>query len=232
MPAPPSTAAWSPFATGWATRSTWKAASPSASSSWPACCANLSRPTPSSVSRRLEPMSAAARPGPRSSARWRRRCGPSANTSRPDGRTVIRFQARPEGKLPLTGRTLKNSPRCELACRADPLVLSIGDPVDQRTAMPSFQALVGELNAGFGKEQIFRTSELREGFAPGQPLHLALAGLAAEPNSVEHRKFAAFVQRAPGGIQETLRSTIYYALGTSPPTLVTFAWAPAYDYEM
>lgn len=98
--------------------------------------------------------------------------------------------------------------------------------------MPRFQALVGELNAGFGKEQIFRTSELREGFAPGQPLHLALAGLAAEPNSVEHRKFAAFVQRAPGGIQETLRSTIYYALGTSPPTLVTFAWAPAYDYEM
>ena len=38
--------------------------------------------------------------------------------------------------------------------------------------------------------------------------------------------------RAPGGISEALRATIHYALGTTPPTLITFAWAPSYDYEI
>jgi hypothetical protein len=33
-------------------------------------------------------------------------------------------------------------------------------------------------------------------------------------------------------LQEALRSTIYHALSTKPPTQVTFGWAPGYDYEV
>ncbi|HEY8003754.1 MAG TPA: hypothetical protein VIE16_05965 [Phenylobacterium sp.] len=98
--------------------------------------------------------------------------------------------------------------------------------------MPRFQALVGKLNARLGKDEISNTIAAREAFAPGRPFHVALADMIAEPKTVEHRTFSAFVGRIPAGIQETLRSTIYHALGTSPPTLVTFAWAPSYDYEM
>jgi hypothetical protein len=33
-------------------------------------------------------------------------------------------------------------------------------------------------------------------------------------------------------MREALRAIIYQALGTTPPTQITFSWAPAYDYEL
>ena len=98
--------------------------------------------------------------------------------------------------------------------------------------MPRHQTLLGELNARFSKRHVHVLVEERAIFAPGKPLDAALAGLVAKKGTVEYRTFKTYVSKTPGSIQESLRSTIYYALGTEPATLVTFAWAPAYDYEM
>ena len=98
--------------------------------------------------------------------------------------------------------------------------------------MPRHQTLLGELNAAFGKAQIGQLVRRRKEFAPGQPLNTALAGLVAKPRTLEHRTFKSYLAKIPGSIQETLRGVIHHALSTEPPTLVTFAWAPAYDYEV
>ena len=98
--------------------------------------------------------------------------------------------------------------------------------------MPRFQALVGELNTAFSKNQIGQMVGLRADFAPGKPLDTALANLAARPDTVEHRTFKAFVGNIPPGLQAAISATIHYALTTEPPTLITCAWAPGYDYEV
>jgi hypothetical protein len=98
--------------------------------------------------------------------------------------------------------------------------------------MPILQALLGELNANCGKSGIGQMAQRREDFAPGQPLHSALAGLVANPGTLEHRMFREYVAKIPGSIQETVRGVLHHALSTDPPTLVTFAWAPSYDYEV
>jgi hypothetical protein len=92
--------------------------------------------------------------------------------------------------------------------------------------------LVGELNTAFSKSQIGQTVGLKADFAPGKPLDAALAGLVAKPDTVEHRTFKAFVGKIPPGLQAAIGATIHYALSTDPPTLITCAWAPAYDYEI
>ena len=42
----------------------------------------------------------------------------------------------------------------------------------------------------------------------------------------------AYFAHMPGAIHESLRSVIHHALSTNPPTQITFAWAPAYDWEL
>jgi hypothetical protein len=98
--------------------------------------------------------------------------------------------------------------------------------------MPRFQALVGGLNSAFGKEQIQNLAHQRALFAPQQPLDEALATVVAKPGTAMHRAFKAYLSKLPGAISEALRSALHYALGTTPATLVTFAWAPGYDYEV
>ena len=46
------------------------------------------------------------------------------------------------------------------------------------------------------------------------------------------KDLVSYFDTIPGSLQEIFRATIYYALSTNPPTLVTFAWAPSYDFEM
>jgi hypothetical protein len=94
------------------------------------------------------------------------------------------------------------------------------------------QTTLIELNAAFRESNVNDLVAKGPIFAPGQPLHDALAGLAAAPGSVEHRAFRNYLAQLPGSISEALRATIHHALSTSPPTLITFAWAPSYDYEL
>jgi len=71
--------------------------------------------------------------------------------------------------------------------------------------------------------------KFREKFAPGNPL---AAGVVITKEAAIHESYAAYINDIPIGIQEAIRSVIYYALGTKPPTQISFSWAPGYDYEV
>ena len=92
--------------------------------------------------------------------------------------------------------------------------------------------ILGELNAAFSKANIHQVADQSGNFAPGKPLGPALAALVTKPGSPVRPVFETYIGRMPGGFQETLRSIIHYALSTTPLTLITFAWAPSYDYEL
>lgn len=97
--------------------------------------------------------------------------------------------------------------------------------------MPRFQTLLSDLNTAFNRHQISKRVDRIDAFGPDRPLDEALAEIVSEPGSVEHRAFRNYIRKIPPAIQEGLRSTIYSALRTSPPTLITYAWAPGYDFE-
>jgi hypothetical protein len=92
--------------------------------------------------------------------------------------------------------------------------------------------VVGELNHAFSKNRIHTLAPTMSHFAPGQPLGPALAAIVGSSSQAVHDVFRTFIEHMPGGIQESIRSIIYYALNTTPPTLLTFAWAPAYDWQL
>ena len=98
--------------------------------------------------------------------------------------------------------------------------------------MPRLQTTLIELNAGFRESNVANLAANRAVFAPGAPLHSALADIAADPSTPENRAFREYLRKLPGSVSETMRATIHHALSTTPPTLVTFAWAPSYDYEI
>ena len=98
--------------------------------------------------------------------------------------------------------------------------------------MPKFQTLLHELNIKFSPNRVGELVTNKSAFAPGQPLDTALATLLAKPGTTLFRTFKAYLAKTPGSISEALRSTIYYVLSTTPPTPITFSWAPAYDYEI
>ncbi len=95
--------------------------------------------------------------------------------------------------------------------------------------MPMYQALLGELNTRFGDDKVDGLVRQSDMFAPGKPVD---AGLLAEPGTPLHRALKSFLGRMPGSFHETLNGVIRHALSTEPPTKVTFAWAPGYDYEL
>jgi hypothetical protein len=94
--------------------------------------------------------------------------------------------------------------------------------------MPVMQTMLNELNRKFAKDQIDAVAAERENYAPGKPL----VGALIAGGTPLQRVFKAYFAKLPGAIHETLRGVIYHALSTSPPTQITFAWAPAYDYEV
>ena len=94
--------------------------------------------------------------------------------------------------------------------------------------MPVMQTMLHELNHKFGRDQIQATAARKDMYAPGQQIVGALiaGGTPLAP------AFKDYLAQLPGAIHETLRSVIHHALSTTPPTHITFAWAPAYDYEI
>lgn len=97
--------------------------------------------------------------------------------------------------------------------------------------MPRLQTLVGHLNSAFSEDNIGDAVKKRAAFAPGKQLSSALS-LFVPSRTRLLRSFVSYIDSLPGSVQEAMRSTIYYALSTSPPTLVTLAWAPGYDFEV
>jgi hypothetical protein len=95
--------------------------------------------------------------------------------------------------------------------------------------MPQLQTVLGQLNTAFARDNIKKLADQREAFAPGKPL---AAGVVVKAKMALHDKWNEYLKQIPQSMQEALRSTIYHALSTTPPTQITFAWAPGYDFEL
>jgi len=98
--------------------------------------------------------------------------------------------------------------------------------------MPIMQTVLSKLNENLGRDNIRSFAKDSSGdFEHGKPLHEALAKAGAGDGPLRE-PFKAYLSKMPAGISEALRATIHHALNTTPPTMITFAWAPAYDYEL
>jgi|SRR5215475_5965485 len=95
--------------------------------------------------------------------------------------------------------------------------------------MPVLQTVLNQLNAAFGGQNLQALAAKRDAFAPGKPLG---AGLIVQKGTPLYDAWQKYLGQLPGSFQETLRTIIYYALSTAPPTPITFLWAPHYDYEL
>jgi hypothetical protein len=95
--------------------------------------------------------------------------------------------------------------------------------------MPIFQTVLGELNVHMGKDKINELAKKAHLFAPdAEPDYGFL--MESHPKAVS--AWQEHLGQMPPGIRLGLRAIIHHALTTTPPTQVTFAWAPGYDYEM
>lgn len=93
--------------------------------------------------------------------------------------------------------------------------------------------VLGELNAAFGGARPSVGPEHAHRFAPGQALGPALElALAHRGQERLSQLLTMFVGAMPGALQETLRATLHYALTQTPRSLINFAWAPSYDFEL
>jgi len=96
--------------------------------------------------------------------------------------------------------------------------------------MPHLQTALGSLNIAFSRENINKLVARREAFAQGQTL--GHGGVVIDEKFALHGEWKKYLGLIPTPMQEAIRSVIYDALGTKPPTYITFAWAPGYDYEL
>jgi len=97
--------------------------------------------------------------------------------------------------------------------------------------MPALQTTAAYLNAAFGPENIGGIAGSRNAFAPGKTLSSGLSAVL-DKHTPFFNALVPYIDNLPGSIQESLRSTIFHALSTVPPTHMTFAWAPGYDFEL
>jgi hypothetical protein len=92
--------------------------------------------------------------------------------------------------------------------------------------------VLGELNAAFGGQHPTVSTEHFKAFSPGAELGPALLGVLDPKHQELNGLLNAYVSMMPRGFQESLRAILYYALSSEPRVLLTFSWAPAYDFEM
>lgn len=94
--------------------------------------------------------------------------------------------------------------------------------------MPGLQTVLSRINLAFGRDQIAQVAA--DAYAPGKPL--GPPETAIPKDSPLYQLWLEYVRQVPQSIQEAMRAIIYQALSSKPPTTITFAWAPAYDYEL
>ena len=98
--------------------------------------------------------------------------------------------------------------------------------------MPQLQALVGVLNRRFSFPDIQGFSEQhRDTYSQGARLSDIARRLGTAPPQLQEA-WGRLLDSLPFAIHETLRAIMHTALNQSPPTTVTFAWAPSYDFEV
>jgi hypothetical protein len=97
--------------------------------------------------------------------------------------------------------------------------------------MPAMQTVLTHLNDAFSDDEINETISKVEEFAVGKQFSTAIATFLPQKSSLA-KPLVSYVENLPRSLQEGIRSIIHYALSTSPPTRITFAWAPNYDFEL
>ncbi|MDQ1373269.1 MAG: hypothetical protein QOJ09_607 [Actinomycetota bacterium] len=91
--------------------------------------------------------------------------------------------------------------------------------------MPMMQTMVNSMNAAFSIE---RMSEIGPDlFEPDVTL-----GEAARRLGLDDRGLSEWLDKMPAGLHDGIRATIRSALTRGEPQPITFAWAPAFDYEL
>jgi hypothetical protein len=95
--------------------------------------------------------------------------------------------------------------------------------------MAAFQTVLSYLNIAFSKDNIVELATKRENFAPGRAL---AQGAVVKEGTRLHALWTDYLAKMPPSFQETFRAIVYHALSTEPPTPITWAWAPGYDYEL
>jgi hypothetical protein len=95
--------------------------------------------------------------------------------------------------------------------------------------MSALQSILIKLNREFADDHIGPFAQTSEMFAPGQRLD---AAFLVGGNTPLYRAWKSYMKTVPEVFQETIRTVLYHALTTEPPTGVTMAWAPGYDHEV
>ncbi|WP_374472297.1 hypothetical protein [Phenylobacterium sp.] len=95
--------------------------------------------------------------------------------------------------------------------------------------MPMLQTMLSELNVYMGREKIQELAKRRDMFAPGANPDYAFL-MEAQPRLVS--AWQTYIKEIPPAIRAGVDAVIHQALSTEPPTQVTFAWAPGYDWEL
>lgn len=93
--------------------------------------------------------------------------------------------------------------------------------------MPMLQTMASRLNSLFGVPAITGISP--DLFAPGRSLADAANALAVDDGLAGA---GAYIAQLPASMQEAIRAAVYENLLRITPLAVTWAWAPAYDYEL
>jgi hypothetical protein len=88
---------------------------------------------------------------------------------------------------------------------------------------------LSRLNDIFGVTGIHNAAGHVAAFAPGQPLR---TDIVFPRDQALGDQFQEYIDSMPGAVRETIRGAIYHALSASPPSLMTFMWSPAYDFDV
>ncbi len=95
--------------------------------------------------------------------------------------------------------------------------------------MPALQSMLSEVNRAFAAGEINKLAKMRAKFATGKKFPTTVFIKEDHPLKAP---WDDYLKQMPASFQETVRGIIHHALSTEPPTPVTFAWAPGYDFEL
>ena len=102
-------------------------------------------------------------------------------------------------------------------------------PLYGENDMPKFLRHLPRLNAQFAEENIAELARDLDRFAPGRGMD---PSMMIEDGTPLNRLFRIFLGKLPPTFHEAVNAVVRSALTTTPPTPVTFAWAPAYAEEL
>ena len=81
--------------------------------------------------------------------------------------------------------------------------------------MAAFQTVLSYLNIAFSRDNIQQLVDKRENWAPGRAL---AQGAVVKEGTRLHALWTEYLGKMPPSFQEVIRSIVYHALSSDPPT--------------